>query len=101
MPGITRKSVIEMARSKGFEVEERDVSVDEVLDRDECFCTGTAVVVVPVGTVTFRGQAPRSRTSGSRPWAESSTTELTGLQSGKIEDKLGWLEEVPEGYHLD
>jgi hypothetical protein len=26
--------------------------------------------------------------------------ELTGLQSGKVEDKLGWLEKVPEGFHL-
>jgi branched-chain amino acid aminotransferase len=101
LPGITRKSVIEMARSKGFEVEERDVSVDEVLEADECFCTGTAVVVVPVGSVTFRGERTVFQEGGIGPVGQSIYDELTGLQSGKIEDKLGWLEEVPEGYHLD
>jgi len=101
LPGITRKSVIEMARSKGFEVEERDVSVDEVLEADECFCTGTAVVVVPVGSVTFRGERTAFQEGGIGPVGQSIYDELTGLQSGKIEDKLGWLEGVPEGYHLD
>jgi branched-chain amino acid aminotransferase len=37
------------------QVEERDVSVDELLDADEVFCTGTAVVVSPVGSITFMG----------------------------------------------
>ena len=64
LPGITRKSIIDMARAKGFEVEERDVSVEEVLEADECFCTGTAVVVVPVGSVTLRGE--KTRVPGGR-----------------------------------
>uniref|UniRef100_A0A0E0MAF2 Branched-chain-amino-acid aminotransferase n=1 Tax=Oryza punctata TaxID=4537 RepID=A0A0E0MAF2_ORYPU len=47
LPGITRKSIIDVALSKGFQVEERLVSVDELLEADEVFCTGTAVVVSP------------------------------------------------------
>ncbi|KAG0454469.1 hypothetical protein HPP92_023761 [Vanilla planifolia] len=56
LPGITRKSVIEVARTQGFLVEERLVTVDELLDADEVFCTGTAVVVSPVGSITYLGK---------------------------------------------
>ncbi|KAL6641430.1 hypothetical protein ACP70R_019611 [Stipagrostis hirtigluma subsp. patula] len=72
LPGITRKSIIDVALSKGFQVdlgsvvEERLVSVDELLDADEVFCTGTAVVVSPVGSITYQGKrggiwSPRRR----------------------------------------
>ena len=39
LPGITRKSIIELAKRRGYEVQERAVAVDEVLDADELFCT--------------------------------------------------------------
>lgn len=39
-----------------LQVEERLVTVDELLDADEVFCTGTAVVVSPVGSITYRGK---------------------------------------------
>ncbi len=39
-----------------MQVEERLVSVDELLDADEVFCTGTAVVVSPVGSITYKGE---------------------------------------------
>ena len=100
LPGITRKSIIDLARAKGFTVEERDVSVDEVLAAEECFCTGTAVVVVPVGSVTHRGEKTVFQEGGIGPVGQSLYDELTGLQSGKVEDTLGWLEKVPEGFHL-
>ena len=100
LPGITRKSIIDLARAKGFTVEERDVSVDEVLAAEECFCTGTAVVVVPVGSVTHRGAKTVFQEGGIGPVGQSLYDELTGLQSGKVEDTLGWLEKVPEGFHL-
>ncbi|XP_022865020.1 branched-chain-amino-acid aminotransferase 3, chloroplastic-like isoform X3 [Olea europaea var. sylvestris] len=56
LPGITRKSIIDVARSQGFQVEERLVTVDELLDADEVFCTGTAVVISPVGSITYLGK---------------------------------------------
>lgn len=40
----------------GMQVEERPVAVDELLDADEVFCTGTAVVVSPVGSITYLGK---------------------------------------------
>ncbi|XP_044474787.1 branched-chain-amino-acid aminotransferase 2, chloroplastic-like isoform X2 [Mangifera indica] len=56
LEGITRKSIIEIAQDYGFQVEERAIPVDELLDADEVFCTGTAVVVAPVGSITYRGK---------------------------------------------
>ncbi|KAF6154254.1 hypothetical protein GIB67_005305 [Kingdonia uniflora] len=56
LPGITRKSIIDVARTQGFQVEERLVAVEELLDADEVFCTGTAVVVSPVGSITYLGK---------------------------------------------
>ncbi|KAF8080428.1 hypothetical protein N665_0945s0004 [Sinapis alba] len=53
LPGITRKSISELARDIGYQVQERDVSVDELLEAEEVFCTGTAVVVRAVDSVTF------------------------------------------------
>jgi len=37
-------------------VEERLISIDDLIDADEVFCTGTAVVVAPVSTVTYKGR---------------------------------------------
>lgn len=42
--------------SNNVQVEERQVAVDELLDADEVFCTGTAVVVSPVGSITYHGK---------------------------------------------
>ena len=39
LPGITRKSIIELARQRGYQVEERPVAIDEALKADELFCT--------------------------------------------------------------
>ncbi|GJN33156.1 hypothetical protein PR202_gb21723 [Eleusine coracana subsp. coracana] len=53
LPCITRNSIIEVAQSKGFKVTEHLISVHELLDADEVLCTGTAVVVSPLGNITY------------------------------------------------
>uniref|UniRef100_K4AAU2 Branched-chain-amino-acid aminotransferase n=1 Tax=Setaria italica TaxID=4555 RepID=K4AAU2_SETIT len=89
LPGITRKSVIELARDRGYKVEERLVSIDDLIDADEVFCTGTAVVVAPVSTVTYKGQRHAFRT-GSDTLAQELYTTLTSIQMGLTEDNKGW-----------
>lgn len=56
LSGITRKSVIEIACDLGYEVEERAIPVEELMQADEVFCTGTAVGGAPVGSVTYKGE---------------------------------------------
>ncbi|KQK24099.1 hypothetical protein BRADI_1g78130v3 [Brachypodium distachyon] len=91
LPGITRKSIIEVAQSKGFKVEERPVSVDELLDADEVFCTGTAVVVSPVGSITYMGKRVEYKgNQGVGALSQQLYTSLTSLQMGLAEDRMGW-----------
>lgn len=90
LPGITRKSIIDVAVSKGFQVEERLVSVDELLDADEIFCTGTAVVVSPVGSITYQGKRVEYGHQGVGVVSQQLYTSLTSLQMGQTEDWMGW-----------
>lgn len=89
LPGVTRKTVIDIARDHGFQVEERTVPVEELLDGDEVFCTGTAVGIVPVGTITYQGKRVEYKSEGQLVSRELYST-LVGIQSGHIEDKKGW-----------
>ncbi|EXB78255.1 Branched-chain-amino-acid aminotransferase 3 [Morus notabilis] len=94
LPGITRKSIIDTARSQGFQVEERLVTVDELLDADEVFCTGTAVVVSPVGSITYLGKRVAYADGGVGVVSQKLYSVLTRLQMGLTEDKMGWTVEL-------
>lgn len=95
LPGITRKSIIDVARSQGFQVEERLVDVDELLDADEVFCTGTAVVVSPVGSITYKGKRySYGDENGIGLISRQLYSSLTRLQMGLAEDKMNWIVEI-------
>ncbi|CAH2043290.1 unnamed protein product, partial [Thlaspi arvense] len=90
LPGITRKSIIDVARSQGFKVEERNVTVDELVEADEVFCTGTAVVLSPVGTITYKSQRVSYGEDGFGAVSKQLFTVLTRLQMGLSEDNMNW-----------
>lgn len=96
LPGITRRSVLELAAARGYAVEERPLGVDELLRADEVFCTGTAVVVVPVGSVTHAGARVVFAGGGVGPVSQELYTALTDVQSERAPDTLGWLHPVAE-----
>ncbi|KAL1820284.1 hypothetical protein ACET3Z_015153 [Daucus carota] len=91
LPGITRKSIIDVARSLGFQAEERKVTVDELLDADEVFVTGTAVVVSPVGSITYFGKRISYGSSGVGVVTQQLYSALTRLQMGLEEDNMNWI----------
>ncbi|KFK35950.1 hypothetical protein AALP_AA4G059400 [Arabis alpina] len=93
LPGITRKSVSELARDIGYKVEERDISVDEMLEAEEVFCTGTATVVKAVETVTYKDKKVKYKT-GEEALSTKLYTMLTDIQMGIVEDKKGWMVEI-------
>ncbi|KAL9450180.1 hypothetical protein AB3S75_012000 [Citrus x aurantiifolia] len=93
LAGITRKSIIEIASDYGFQVEERAIPVDELLEADEVFCTGTAVVVAPVGSITYRGKRIEFKTGAQSVCRELYST-LVGIQTGLIKDNKGWTFEI-------
>ncbi|PON80824.1 Branched-chain amino acid aminotransferase II [Parasponia andersonii] len=94
LPGITRKSIIDVAHSQGFQVEERLVSVDELLAADEVFVTGTAVVVSPVGSITYLGKRLSYGEGGVGVVSQQLYSVLTRLQMGLIKDDMDWIVEL-------
>ncbi|XP_015885085.1 branched-chain amino acid aminotransferase 1, mitochondrial [Ziziphus jujuba] len=89
LAGVTRRCIIEIAQDHGYHVEERSIPVDELMDADEVFCTGTAVGVASVGSITYRNKRVEFRTGAQAVCAELNTT-LVGIQRGILEDKNGW-----------
>ncbi|KAL5217848.1 hypothetical protein ABZP36_018532 [Zizania latifolia] len=96
LPGITRKSIVQVAQRNGFKVEERLVSVDELLEADEVFCTGTAVVVSPVGSITYLENRVEYGNQGIGVVSQQLYTSLTSLQMGDAEDCMGWTVQLDQ-----
>ena len=100
LPGITRKSVIQLARDMGKNVAERPISINEVFDRfeegelREVFGTGTAAVVSPVGELEWEGKSITVNKGKSGKTTLELFHTLCGIQSGDVEDKYGWSQVV-------
>jgi branched-chain amino acid aminotransferase len=101
LPGITRDSVIALARHAGREVIERLVSFDEWRADAasgrlrEVFACGTAAVVTPIGTVRTPGLEFAVNGGDSGPVTLELRQTLVDLQRGRIDDPFGWVHRVP------
>lgn len=92
LPGITRKSILQLAREKlGMEVEEKAVSVEEALFADEAFCAGTAAVVSSIGTVVHEGRETVYGGGEVGPVTRRLYDLLTGIQTCEVPDPFGWV----------
>ena len=100
LPGITRKSVIELARKWGDPVSERRISIDELISANdqgrlqEAFGAGTAAVISPVGEIKYGEKIVSIAAGEVGPVARKYYDAITGIQYGKIEDPMGWIEPV-------
>ncbi|MFX0025839.1 MAG: branched-chain amino acid aminotransferase [Candidatus Hermodarchaeota archaeon] len=97
LPGITRKSILELATMKlGMKVEERDISYKELFEDtcSEAFCAGTAAVITPIKSVVIEDK--------KRIFSEGKPGEITrklyelliGIQRLDIEDSFEWIVKV-------
>ncbi|KAK4390350.1 Branched-chain-amino-acid aminotransferase 2, chloroplastic [Sesamum angolense] len=93
LAGVTRKSIIDIAHDLGYEVEERSIPIEELINADEVFCTGTAVGVAPVGSITYKGNRVEYKTS-TQLVSQKLYSRLTGIQRGIIKDSQGWVVEI-------
>lgn len=93
LPGITRKSIIQLAKNHGYKVEERAIPVDDIFEADEVFCTGTGVVITPVSSITYQDKRFEYKT-GKDTVSQQLRAALTGIQTGSIVDKMGWTIEI-------
>lgn len=100
LPGITRDSIITLAKDMGLPVSERRISMQEIYEAsqdgtlEECFGTGTAAVVSPVGRLVWEDKEIVVNGGGMGELTQKLYDTLTGIQCGRVEDKFGWVVEV-------
>ena len=100
LPGITRKSCIEVLRSKGYTVHERLLSVDELIGAaqngtlEEAWGTGTAAVVSPIGKLMYKDVEYIVSGGKIGEVTQSLYDTLTGIQFGKLPDPFGWIVKI-------
>ena len=96
LPGITRKSIIEVLKDKGYTVSERLISIDELKEAmangslEEAWGCGTAAVVSPIGELSYEGVQYPVNGGQIGQVTQMLYDTLTGIQWGKIADPYGW-----------
>lgn len=100
LPGVTRDSVISYLKAKGYDVEERRISIDEVYEAGEdgllkeMFGTGTAAVISPVGLLDWHGKKLLINNGEIGTISQMLYDNITGIQFGNKEDEFGWSHEI-------
>ncbi|MCO6498883.1 MAG: branched-chain amino acid aminotransferase [Vicingus serpentipes] len=100
LPGITRDSILTLARDMGVEVEERKVSVAEIMEAaknrtlKDAFGTGTAVSVAQISSITNNGERFDLPAKEERTLSNELTTRLDGIKTGKLEDPYHWVVKI-------
>ena len=100
LPGITRDSTLQLCRDWGYEIEERKISAEELLQAqkdgtlEEVFGTGTAAVISPVGKLRYQNEVMTIGNGETGPLSMKLYETITGIQTGKLEDTRGWRVKV-------
>lgn len=96
LPGITRKSCIEVLKKAGYVVEERLLSVDELGEAltsgtlEEAWGCGTAAVVSPIGELCYKDVKYTINGGKIGEVTQKLYDTLTGIQWGEVKDDFGW-----------
>ena len=100
LPGITRRSCVQMLKDKGYEVEERLLSIDELEAAakngtlEEAWGTGTAAVVSPIGELCVNDEIFEIGGGKIGRVTQMLYDELTGIQYGRCPDTYGWTAKI-------
>ena len=103
LPGVTRRSIIEVLRDWGYEVIEGKLAIETVMEAgkngklEEVFGTGTAAVVSPVKELVWKDDSVTISNGQIGELTQKLYDTLTGIQWGKIEDTKNWIVPVCEG----
>ena len=98
LDGITRMSVIDLLRHKGFEVTERAITIDEIIEAsnngtlEEAFGTGTAVGIAYIQDIGYKDQV--IHVSDESPVGLDVNDTLNGIKTGQIEDPFNWMVKI-------
>jgi branched-chain amino acid aminotransferase len=100
LDGVTRNSVLTLARDWGMKVEERKVSIDEVFDAidkgtiKEVFGVGTAATIAQIIGIGHNGKDYALPPVDQRPFSTKVDETLRGIRKGKLPDKFNWMWKV-------
>ncbi|MDD3165503.1 MAG: branched-chain amino acid aminotransferase [Oscillospiraceae bacterium] len=100
LPGITRKSCLELVRSWGVPVEERKITAEELFvaadegKLEEAWGTGTAAVISPIGEMGWEGKKAAINGGEIGQLSQKLYNTLTGIQWGKVEDVHHWVTNI-------
>lgn len=100
LPGITRKSAIEICKKKGYKVSERRITIEEVAKAydegklQEVFGTGTAAVISPVGHLKWGDKIMTINDNKIGEISQMLYDTMTGIQWGKLPDEFGWITKI-------
>jgi branched-chain amino acid aminotransferase len=95
LPGITRASILELAKDRGVKTEERKIPINEALsEAKECFVSGTAAGATPISSLTYQGK--KTVFGGGKPGELTGELQKTlkGIQYGALPDVKGWMKAV-------
>jgi branched-chain amino acid aminotransferase len=101
LPGVMRDSVIQLLETKGIPVEQRAISIDEIIEAHakgelkEIFGTGTAASISPVGSLGLSDRVLSINDGRVGEMAAELHKTIADLQYGRIPDQMGWTMEVP------
>jgi branched-chain amino acid aminotransferase len=100
LAGVTRDSIIQLAKSWGKTVEERPISIDEVIEAQkkgqllEAFGSGTAATIAQVVTINYKGVDYNLPPVEERKVAPALLKQLEEIRTGKVPDTFGWMHKV-------
>lgn len=95
LPGITRKSILQIARDEGLKAEERSISIQEVFsEAKEFFACGTAAGVSFMSSITHQGKEIVFGDGTMGVFTALALKTLKGIQYGAIEDRYNWMVDV-------
>jgi branched-chain amino acid aminotransferase len=96
LPSITNKSLLVLAEEMGMRPVQRPILVDEIFEFAEAGCCGTAAVITPVGSITYRGRkAVYSKDGQAGRLSTELYHRLRAIQLGDAPDKYGWVYKIP------
>jgi branched-chain amino acid aminotransferase len=100
LPGITRKSSVDLLKSWGYETNERRITIQEIYEAHEkgllkeVFGTGTAAVISPVGELNWNGESIQIGDGKTGAVSQRLYDTMTGIQYGKLPDTMNWIVRV-------
>ena len=97
LPGVTRDSVLKLAPTLGYKIEERPIDIHELMADirngkvTEAFGSGTAAVITPVGKLSYKNEILQLNGGAVGEITRNLYDTLTGIQTGTVADRFGWI----------